>query len=193
MRLAKKNYTTLISILLLLILAIIGFQSGIFSSSDKMQLYLEKAGIWAPILFLVIQIVQVVVPIIPGGVSCAISVIVFGPVYGFLYNYIGIVIGSTINFLLAKQYGKPFILKIVSIDTYEKYVSWTEKGMKFDILFTLAILFPGAPDDLLCLIAGLTPMSLKKFILILLLTKPFSLAIYSIGLTVILNWITTIL
>ena len=186
MSLAKKNYTTLISILLLLILAIIGFQSGIFSSSDKMQLYLEKAGIWAPILFLVIQIVQVVV-------SCAISVIVFGPVYGFLYNYIGIVIGSTINFLLAKQYGKPFILKIVSIDTYEKYVSWTEKGMKFDILFTLAILFPGAPDDLLCLIAGLTPMSLKKFILILLLTKPFSLAIYSIGLTVILNWITTIL
>ena len=119
--------------------------------------------------------------------------IVFGPVYGFLYNYIGIVIGSTINFLLAKQYGKPFILKIVSIDTYEKYVSWTEKGMKFDILFTLAILFPGAPDDLLCLIAGLTPMSLKKFILILLLPKPFSLAIYSIGLTVILNWITTIL
>ena len=64
MSLAKKNYTTLISILLLLILAIIGFQSGIFSSSDKMQLYLEKAGIWAPILFLVIQIVQVVVPII---------------------------------------------------------------------------------------------------------------------------------
>ena len=61
------------------------------------------------------------------------------------------------------------------------------RGMKFDILFTLAILFPGAPDDLLCLIAGLTPMSLKKFILILLLTKPFSLAIYSIGLTAILK------
>lgn len=193
MSLTKKNYTTLISILILLILAVIGFQSGIFSSASQMQFYLEKAGIWAPILFLIIQIVQVVVPIIPGGVSCAISVIVFGPVYGFIYNYIGIVIGSTINFLLAKQYGKPFILKIISADTYEKYISWTEKGKKFDILFALAILLPGSPDDLLCLIAGLTPMSLKKFLCILLLGKPLSLAGYSVGLTAIISWITTIL
>lgn len=46
----------------------------------------------------------------------------------------------------------------------------------------LAIFLPCAPDDLLCMLAGLTHMSLKKFVLIILLGKPLSLIAYSYGL-----------
>lgn len=65
---------------------------------------------------------QCVVPIIPGGFGCVIGVVLFGPVFGFIYNYISIAIGSTINFLLAKQYRKEFVLKIISQKNYDKYV-----------------------------------------------------------------------
>lgn len=52
----------------------------------------------------------------------------------------------------------------------------------FDKWFALAIFFPAAPDDLLCFLAGVTSMSFKKFLIIILLGKPLSIAAYSLGL-----------
>lgn len=189
----NKNYITIIGILITIAFTIYGFQTGILTSQQQMELFLSQAGIFAPLIFIIIQIVQCVIPIIPGGISCLIGVVVFGPIYGFLYNYIGICIGSIINFLIAKEYGKDMILKLISEQSYEKYVSWIEKGKTFDKLFALAILLPCAPDDVLCLIAGLTPMSLKKFVLIILTCKPITIAAYSIGLSKIFELIINFL
>ena len=161
---------------------IYGFHSGLLTSQQKLQAFLLQAGIIAPIIFIIIQIVQCVIPIIPGGVSTVIGVIVFGPVFGFIYNYIGICIGSLFNFMIARQYGKETIIKITSQEQYDRYVSWLEKGQTFDKLFALAILLPCAPDDILCYLAGLTPMSYMKYILIILLCKPWSILVYSMSL-----------
>lgn len=186
--LQKKNYITIIGLLLTMIFMIYGIHNGILTSQAKMQAFITNAGILAPLLFIFIQIIQVVLPIIPGGITLGIGVIIFGPIYGFIYNYIGICIGSIINFILARNYGKTFIKNMISQKNYDKYIGWLEKGEKFDIFFILAILLPVAPDDILCLIAGLTSMSLKKFILIILTCKPWSIAAYSIGLSSLLQW-----
>lgn len=138
--------------------------------------------IWAPVTFILIQMVQVVVPIIPGGITCAVGVVIFGPWYGLLYNYIGIVVGSGINFYLARRYGQCLVKFFVKEETYDKYITWLDKGKKFDKFFALAIFFPCAPDDVLCMIAGLTKMSWKKFSAIILLGKPASIAAYSMAL-----------
>ncbi len=189
----NKNYITVFGALLCLILVIIGYQQGIFSSPESLKTFLNGLGIFAPIGFILFQVIQCVVPIIPGGFGCIIGVVVFGPVYGFIYNYIGISLGSTINFLLAKQYGKSFVLKIVSQKNYDKYISWIEKGKKFDKLFAFAMFSPCAPDDLLCFLAGLTPMSLKKFVTIILTCKPWSILIYSMGMTSVIHWVSSLL
>ena len=85
---------------------IYGVKSGIFTDRAMMEELVRKGGIWAPVTFILIQMVQVVVPIIPGGITCAVGVVIFGPWYGLLYNYIGIVVGSGINFYLARRYGQ---------------------------------------------------------------------------------------
>ncbi|EAO61482.1 immunoreactive protein Se23.5, partial [Streptococcus agalactiae 18RS21] len=33
-------------------------------------------------------------PVIPGGVTTVAGFLIFGPTLGFIYNYIGIIIGS---------------------------------------------------------------------------------------------------
>lgn len=116
----------------------------------------------------------------------------FGPLYGFFLNYAGMVTGSVISFLLAKHYGQTFLLKFVSEETFQKYISWAEKGKKFDVFFLLALILPGMPDDLLCLIAGLTSMSLKKYLVFTLLGRPFSLLAYSLGGALILENLTAL-
>ena len=56
-------------------------------------------------------------------------------------------------------------------------------------MFAAAIFFPAAPDDLLCFLAGVTRMRFRKFLMVILLGKPLSIAIYSLGLTVIFDQI----
>lgn len=47
--------------------------------------------------------------------------LIFGPVTGFIYNYVGIIIGSIVLFLLVKTYGRKFILLFVNDKTFYKY------------------------------------------------------------------------
>lgn len=176
------NIVTILCTAAIISFVIYGLKSGIFTDRAMMEELVSRGGIWGPVTFMIIQMVQVVVPVIPGGITCAVGVVVFGPWYGLLYNYIGIVAGSCINFYLARRYGQCLVKFFVKEETYNKYITWLEKGKKFDKFFAAAIFFPCAPDDVLCMIAGLTKMSWKKFSAIILLGKPASIAAYSMAL-----------
>ena len=79
---------------------------------------------------------------------------------------------------------------LVAAPGLAKYSSWTEQNNRFARLFALAIFFPVAPDDFLCYLAGTTSMTWRRFTAIILLGKPFSIALYSLGLTVLFQQIT---
>ncbi len=97
------NILTILCTTAIATFVIYGVKSGVFTDRAMMEELIRKGGIWAPVTFILIQMVQVVVPIVPGGITCAVGVVIFGPWYGLLYNYIGIVIGSGINFYLARR------------------------------------------------------------------------------------------
>lgn len=183
------NIATAVSLIVIVILTIYGVRTGILTDREKLEMLVKESGIWGPLLFVLIQMIQVVIPIIPGGITCGVGVVIFGAWYGLLYNYIGIVAGSLINFYLARRYGQCFVKYFVKEETYDKYVGWLEKGKKFDKFFAFAIFFPCAPDDALCLIAGLTKMTWKKFTAIILLGKPASIAMYSLALVYAGSWL----
>ena len=48
----------------------------------------------APIALMLLQFFQVVVPVLPGVVGCVAGVMMFGPVWGFAYNYVAVCLGS---------------------------------------------------------------------------------------------------
>ncbi|MDR0417300.1 MAG: TVP38/TMEM64 family protein [Propionibacteriaceae bacterium] len=170
-------------------LCVWGYRRGVFTSPDALADILAQAGFWAPLLFVLFQIVQVVIPIIPGALSMVAGVLVFGPVLGFAYNFVGIVIGSVLNFALARRYGRPFVQAMMSPRAYQKYFSWLDRDSAFDKWFAIAIFSPVAPDDYLCFIAGLTKMPLRRFLAIILLGKPVSIAAYSLGLAFATRWL----
>ncbi|WP_312728645.1 TVP38/TMEM64 family protein [Enterococcus sp.] len=176
------NTISIIGLGLSIALTIYFINLGVFKDINALRGLVGNSVILGPIVFILLQILQVVIPIIPGGVSSAAGVLIFGPYLGFVYNYVGISIGSVIIFLLGRRYGKPFILSMISDKTYDKYIGWLDNQSRFEKLFALAIFLPVAPDDALCLMAGLTNMSVKKFTLIILLAKPASIFLYSMAL-----------
>ena len=176
------NFISIIGLVISIGLTIYFINLGVFKDLNSVRGLVVDSIFLGPIIFILIQILQVVIPIIPGGISTAAGVLIFGPYAGFIYNYVGICIGSIIIFLLGRRYGKPFILSMVSDKTYNKYVGWLDNQNRFEKLFALAIFLPVAPDDALCLMAGLTNISVKKYTWIILLAKPLSIFLYSMAL-----------
>lgn len=170
---------------LCVLMALWGWHTGVLTSQERMQALVSSAGPAGALLFTVFQAVQVVVPILPGGLGCLAGVLLFGPVRGFVYNYVGICIGSLIAFAVARHCGKPLLALLFSERTIQKYGHWAEEKNRFARLFAWAIFLPVAPDDFLCYLAGTTGMTWRRYTSIILLGKPFAIALYSLGLTVI--------
>lgn len=161
------------------------WRAGLLTSQDALRGFVAGFGAAGALVFLLFQAVQVVVPVLPGGLGCLAGVILFGPVYGFVYNYVGICLGSLAAFAIARNCGRPLLYKMFSASMIEKYDRWMGDGSRFARWFALLIFLPVAPDDYLCFLAGTTPLSWQKYTAILLLCKPFSIALYSLGLTVV--------
>ena len=172
------------SLALFVICVALGFwlwSKGVFQSQEALQEFLNNYAGSAASIFLALQAVQVVIPILPGGVSCLAGVLIFGPWLGFVLNYIGIALGSFVAFAMARNWGKPLLDKLFSKKLHEKYERWTHESRRFDRLFALAIFLPGLPDDFLCFLAGTTGMSWKKFALITATCRPLMIFAYSLG------------
>ena len=174
------------------LVALWGWQSGILTSQERLTAFVAGCGSAGALLFVVFQAVQVVVPILPGGLGCLAGVLLFGPWWGFVYNYIGICAGSLMAFAIARNCGKPLLPLLFYQKTIDKYSRWTEQQNRFARLFALAIFFPVAPDDFLCYLAGTTNMTWRCYTAIILLGKPASIALYSLGLTVIWQHVTAL-
>ncbi len=130
------------------------------------------------LIFILLQIVQVVIPIIPGGVTTVVGFMAFGPILGFVLNYIGINIGSIILFLLTRRYGKPFILLFMDEKLFARYERKLTSST-YEKVFALNMLSPISPADILVMVTGLSKMSFKRFLYIILLCKPISIIAYS--------------
>ena len=177
-----KRIMTFITIIITIILVafiIYAVKMNLLTSPEHLVLKIKEYGLIAPIIFLLIQVIQVIFPVVPGGASCLVGVLAFGPIEGFIYNYVGLTLGSIVAYLLSQNFGLPLIKKLFNNETIEKYLKYI-KTKKFEKIFFLGILFPGAPDDLLCYIAGISNMSLRKFIIMILLGKPLTLIFYSL-------------
>ncbi|MDU2558027.1 MAG: TVP38/TMEM64 family protein [Anaerococcus prevotii] len=179
----KKNIFNIISVLMLVVFTILGYlgyRAGLFNSLDSFRAYILSKGKLAPLFFMLIQVVQIVLPVIPGGLTTVFGVIIFGAFWGFIYNYISICIGSILVFFISRNFGKSIVIRIFGKDIFEKY-HHKINDKSYEKFFALAILFPVAPDDFLCYLSGLTDMSFKKFASIIFLFKGPSIFLYSMA------------
>lgn len=161
MRKIKLTWYLLTIIPIVLIILGYLFPSAFFSSQEQIRGFVEQFGIFAPIAFILLQITQVVLtPISHYAVSIA-GGFIFGTWTGFIYNWIGRVIGTLIAFYLGRKFGRKIIEKFVSQKNLKKYDKIFDKG-KF-LLFLMYAL-PVFPDDELSYLAGFSSMKAKLFI-----------------------------
>jgi uncharacterized membrane protein YdjX (TVP38/TMEM64 family) len=137
---------------------------------------------WKGILvFMGIQMLQVVVAAIPGEFVQLAGGYIYGTWFGTLYSLIGIVLGSILVFFIARLLGYPVVKLLVSPKQLEKF-NFMINSEKSEIGMFIFFLIPGIPKDVLTYIAGITPVKpLRFFIIITVGRLPALLASSYIG------------
>ncbi|WP_442909384.1 TVP38/TMEM64 family protein [Halovenus sp. HT40] len=146
-----------------------------------LRTWVGQFGIFAPIVFVIIQAAQVVIAPIPGQVIALIAGYLFGPVAGTVYSFTGVLIGSTIAFLLTKRYGRTFAENVLHDDVLTRFDGFVERvGIPGLLLF---VLIPGLPDDIICFLSGLTTWSLRTFLVVITIGRlpAYFLTVYAGG------------
>jgi uncharacterized membrane protein YdjX (TVP38/TMEM64 family) len=150
---------TIIPILLLIFGYI--FPSTFFGSQENIRTFVNQFGIFAPLVFIVLQILQVIITPFSHYVISVAGGFIFGVWQGFIYNWIGRVIGTAITFYLGRYLGRKIIKHVIKEEAIKKYDHYFEKGK---VLLFLAYFLPLFPDDELSYLAGFSSISPKIFL-----------------------------
>jgi len=135
-----------------------------YSSRKEVKAFLTHFGAYAPIPFIVLQALQVVVAPIPGEATGFLGGYVFGTWLGFLYSSIGLTIGSASAFGLGRWLGSHVVRRLVSDSVYHKFDFVARTGG--ELVALVFFLIPGFPKDYLCFLLGVSPMPFGTFLII---------------------------
>ncbi len=147
--------------LIILLLVLIFFNP--YKLNSTLEFTSEHLIIGA-ILLILLRIIGMIVPIIPGGIVSFAVIPIFGWFATYIYTALGIFIGTSIAFWLARIYREPLVTRFVSlkrIHELEKKIS----GKKQFIALVAFRLFTVPVVDISSYIVGLTKISYKKFAL----------------------------
>lgn len=150
--------------------------AAFLTDAEAARAYVRGFGVWAPLVLVALQALQIVLAPIPGQVLGAVGGYLFGPWQGTLYNMIGITIGSTAAFWLSRRFGRAYVERMIDPDALATFDTFVERRG----LLSLFVLFliPGLPDDVLCFVGGLTPIPIRRLVLVAIVgrTPAFFLA-----------------
>lgn len=137
----------------------------IFSNQERFRAWIESYKSFAALVFVLVQGVQVVLFFIPGEATQLAGGYIFGTWQGLLLSYLGITLGAVLAFFLARLFGHAAVDLLIDRATLRQFDRLVYGKSGFWPMLVLFLL-PGIPKDVLCYIAGLTPMHVVTFLLI---------------------------
>ncbi|GAA0538663.1 TVP38/TMEM64 family protein [Halorubrum ejinorense] len=155
--------------------------AGFLTDATALRAWLDGFGIFAPLVFIALQALQVIVAPIPGQVVAVVAGYLFGSFWGTVYSLTGVLIGSAIAFSLSKRFGRSFVENVLHEDVVARFDGFVET-VGIPGLFAFVVV-PGLPDDAICFLSGLTKWSLPTFIAVIAVGRlpAYVLAVYAGG------------
>lgn len=174
-KLYKLGILTVYFGILILAIATVVLKSGIFEnvdSAEELIKIIKSFGVAGKLVFILIQFLQVTFIPIPSSIVTAAGAALYSPWECVLLSSIGLIIGSLFAFFLGRAFGVRLVKWVIGEEMLIKYNSFIKGRDKAMLIYMF--IFPVFPDDMLCMLAGLTTMSYPGFILVQLIARPLN-------------------
>ena len=147
---------------------------------EQFRAFIEAYGWKGRLVFLGLQVLQVVVAFIPGELLEVGAGYAFGPIEGTLLCMAGVAVASSIIFLLSRKLGVRMVELFVSREKIDE-LRFINNERKLKRLTFLLYFIPGTPKDLLTYFAGLTRFRLHEFLIISMIARIPSVVSSTVG------------
>ena len=174
-KIVRTSVVFAIVLIFLMLLYFVFVWTGVWesiNSVEKIRMFILSMGFWGRFAYVLLQFLQVTFLPIPSTVSTLAGVLVYGPLQTALLSLAGILLGSVFAFWLGKQFGKKLIVFMVGEQSCDK---WTKFLSNAKYSFFVMMVLPIFPDDILCLVAGLTDMTWRFFVTTNLIARPLGI------------------
>ena len=114
-----------------------------YLTSEALGSFLEKAGIWAPIVYMIVYVVGVCL-FVPGTILTGLGGAIFGAYWGFVYVWIGAMLGASVAFWIGRTLGRDFAGSLIG-DKLKKYDDAIERNGFATVLYLRLVYFPFTP------------------------------------------------
>ena len=160
-----KQYIVLSAVLLFFLY--IGYEyyfkySYMLKNPNILKSVILSYGNFSILVFILMQVLQVVAFFIPGEFIQIAGGYIFGTFLGGLISLMGITLGSAMVYFISNKYGKPFVDKLISQKEVKLFKKILKAGSKKIVVF-MFYLIPGIPKDALAYICGVSDISFNDF------------------------------
>jgi uncharacterized membrane protein YdjX (TVP38/TMEM64 family) len=114
-----------------------------YLNADTLGALLTRAGWWAPMIYIVVYAVGVCL-FVPGTLLTGLGAAIFGPYWGFLWVWIGAMIGAAGGFMIGRTLGRDFAAALIG-GRLQKYDAAIERNGFATVLYLRLIYFPFTP------------------------------------------------
>ncbi|MFC0015930.1 MULTISPECIES: TVP38/TMEM64 family protein [Allobacillus] len=131
---------------------------------------LELYGSFGPVPGILLPFIEAFLPFLPIIVFILANSIVYGLFFGFIFSWIGAVLGATLLFIVLRKMEQfEWIQKIKAQKQVRKITAFFDRR-GFGPLFLL-LCFPFSPSALINVVAAFSRISIQQFVLALILGK----------------------
>ena len=133
-----------------------------YFSPENMDHIVESYKAFGPLLGIGLPMIEALIPALPLIVFVLANAVAFGFWLGFLYSWLGSVMGALLVFFIIRHFGRSRFFSFVNKhEKVRKAMGWIErKG--FAPIFVI-FCFPFTPSALINVVAGLSRISVKQF------------------------------
>jgi len=114
-----------------------------YLTADALGSFLEAAGLWAPVVYMMIYAVGVCL-FLPGTLLTGLGAAIFGAYWGFLYVWIGAMMGASAAFFIGRTLGRDFAASLIG-NKLKKYDDAIERNGFATVLYLRLVYFPFTP------------------------------------------------
>ena len=114
-----------------------------FLTAERLGHFLENAGLLAPLVYMIVYAVGVCL-FVPGTLLTTLGAAIFGPYFGFIYVWVGAMIGSSLAFFIGRYLGRDFAASLIG-DRLRKYDEAIERNGFATVLYLRLVYFPFTP------------------------------------------------
>ncbi|HLF25805.1 MAG TPA: VTT domain-containing protein [Anaerolineae bacterium] len=130
---------------------------------DRVLNWLSSFGAWAPLFFILLSFIQVVLAPIPGQFIGVAGGYLFGAWAGLLYGFVGATLGAGAAMWLGRRLGRPCLLRLFGEAALARFDRFADR--RGPLFFFLVFLFPFVPDDLACYAIGLSRLPIVPMLI----------------------------